>query len=147
MNLRHWSLIVAAAFGLDGCSTCPPSPPPPALPAGPDLVADRVWTNPEVIHVGDGVIFNHSIHNVGASPAPGGSYDVDLFLDGAPLAADHDTVTLDPGKFTTYTCRGFHWTADKAGVHTYKLTVTPKAASCELSSGNNILEGEFTVQP
>lgn len=165
--------ILALMLGVAGCSHTPPTAPGsitatiPSPKEGPDLLAHRVWigkaqaaddaassAQPGLmgnvsLRVGDKVVFNYSIQNLGTATAPAGSYTVELLLNGKRLAADPQTAGLEPGKFATYTVKpgGHHWIADKAGVHTYQLVVAPLGNLKETSLENNALEGQFSVAP
>lgn len=92
---------------------------------------------------GQGIICTYRVKNTGTTIVSGGSYRVNLKLDGKTISFDNagNRHDLHPGKEVTYT-RGtgsFHAHAPASGVMKFELTVTPKWTFDDTDPANNTL--------
>lgn len=135
---------------------------------GPDVAANAIWAihgqrgNDQIdmdaithgsvfqveLHVGDPVIVNHAVTNLGGATVPHEAYTVKLLIDGQLIAEDPAGAELTPGNFVSYTVMsGSHWTPDAPGTYTCELIVTPSAGLGDTNAANNTLTGEIVVLP
>ena len=86
---RNISLILAIGVIAAQCllTSCQKKAPPGHY----DMVAASVTYKPQVVRVGDQVVFSHSVRNDGRDTVPGGTYHVDLYVDGRVVSFDHGT--------------------------------------------------------
>jgi len=144
MNATNQIAVVAIALLACSCS------PPPAAQTGDfDLVAASVTYRPNPVHVGDKVVLDHVIKNNGTNTVRGGTYDVDLYLDGRPVSFDHATSDILPGGSVPYGMAAgyFTWQPTNAGRFHYRLVVDERNTVRERIETNNVLEGDIDVLP
>lgn len=114
-----------------------------------DLTAAAITWRPNPVHVGDPVVFDHTVKNEGTTTVAGGTYFVDIYVDGKSVGADHGTSDLSPGKEIKYSMSPgyFHWKPAKPGRYHYRFVVDEKNTVPESSETNNVLEGDIEVLP
>lgn len=129
--------------------SCPTSCRRATLPAHYDMVAVSVVPTPSKIHVGDKVVFKHTVRNDGKDVVPVKAYEVDLYVDGTRVAFDHDTSAKGPEGETTYNMApgSHHWQPAKPGKYRYRLIVDEANTLPETNEVNNTLEGDIEVLP
>ena len=132
--------VILGCFLLSACQ-------PKAPPGNYDLVAVSVTVKPAVVHVGDKVVLDHTVRNDGTDTVPGGTYHVDLYVDGSRVSFDHGTFDKKPGERSDYGMSpGYHhWMPDKPGKYRYRLVVDETNNLSESDETNNVLEGEIEV--
>lgn len=120
-----------------------------APPGDYDLVAASVIVRPVVVHVGDEVVLNHTIKNMGRNTVPGKTFNVDVYIDGKRVSFDHGTFDLAPGQKSDYGMAAgyFDWKPTKPGKYRYRLVVDESNNLAETDEKNNVLEGEIEVLP
>jgi subtilase family serine protease len=114
-----------------------------------DLVAATVTVHPAVVHVGDKVILDHTIKNMGRDTIPGKTFEVDLYIDGKRVTFDHGTHDFGPGAKIDYgKSAGFcDWQPTKPGKYRYRLVLDESNNLPETDEKNNVLEGDIEVLP
>ncbi|MBN8419750.1 MAG: hypothetical protein J0L73_12595 [Verrucomicrobia bacterium] len=120
-----------------------------APPGDYDLVAASVTVHPAVVHVGDKVILDHAVQNMGRDTVPGKTFEVDLYVDGKVVSFDHGTHELGAGQKIEYgmVAGSFHWQPAKPGKYRYRLVVDESNNLAETDEKNNVLAGEVEVLP
>lgn len=112
-----------------------------------DLTSLHISYDPDPVYVSDKVAFAYSINNIGMGPAPAKSYRIDLYLDDKRISGDWATEALEGGGSNEYWMgEGFwNWVATNAGIHTYRLVITPSNTLHEANDANNIVSGKLVV--
>ena len=149
MFTPHQIAFSAAAVGLLVSLSCSPRTSPPAQGGDFDLVAKSVTYKPNPVQVGDKVVFDHVVGNKGTNTVKGGTYCVDLYVDGRDVSFDHATSDILPGGSVPYSMgRGYyHWQPTKAGRYHYRLVLDERNMLRERIETNNVLEGDIDVVP
>ena len=106
-----------------------------------------VTYEPNPVHVRDKVVFTQVIRNEGRDTVRGGTFNVDLYVDGRRVAFDHGTSNLPAGKSVTYSMAPgyFNWQPTKAGRHHYRFVVDEHNTVPEQNKKNNVIEGDINV--
>ncbi len=114
-----------------------------------DLVAASVTVRPAAVHVGDKVVLDHIVRNLGRDTVPGKTFEVDIYVDGKRVSFDHGTHDLGPGQKTEYGMAAgyFHWQPTKPGKYRYRLVIDESKNLPETDEKNNVLEGAIEVLP
>jgi len=112
-----------------------------------DLKISRFEYAPQKIAIGTGVAFRYSISNSSIVIIEGGNYNVELFIDDAKIAYDYMTSDIAPGSEVSYGMKKglHHWVPNKSGKYKYRLLVSEKGGFEDISTKNNVLEGEIFV--
>jgi subtilase family serine protease len=120
-----------------------------APPGDYDLVAAAVTVRPAVVHVGEKVVLDHTVRNLGRDTVPGRTFDVDLYVDGKLVSFDHGTHDLGAGQKVDYgkSAGYFDWQPTKPGKYRYRLVVDELNNIPETDEKNNMLEGDIEVLP
>jgi subtilase family serine protease len=108
-----------------------------------------VTVKPATVHVGDKIALDHTIRNDGRDTVPGGTYNVDLYVDGNQVSFNHRTFDMRPGrKSDAGMLPGYHhWEAVKPGKFRYRLIVDESNNLRETDETNNVFEGDIDVLP
>jgi hypothetical protein len=101
------------------------------------------------VHVGDKVVFDYAVRNDGTNTVRGGTYLVDLFLDGRAISFDHATSSIGPGRLIPYTMSPgyFDWQPTNAGRFHFQFVVSERHTMRERSKTNSVMEGDIDVLP
>ncbi|WP_395738561.1 CARDB domain-containing protein [Prosthecobacter sp.] len=120
-----------------------------APPGNYDLAPAFVTVRPAVVHVGDKVVLDHGVKNLGRDTVPGKTFNVDLYLDGKRVSFDHGTFDLGPGQKNDYGMAAgyFHWQPTKPGKYRYRLVVDELNNLPETDEKNNVMEADIEVLP
>lgn len=112
-----------------------------------DLVAESVTYHPTNVVVGSHVVFYKVVRNIGSDKVPGGTYYVDLFLNGTNISFDHATCDILPGLATKYSMSSgyYHFKPETPGVYLYKFVVDKENNLPETDESNNVIEGTINV--
>ncbi len=143
MFRKHQTAVIAiaATLAVSSCSTVAPH----ATKSGNfSLKAAFVHFRPNPVHVGDKVVFDYAVKNDGTNTVRGGSYLVDLYLDGRAISFDHATSEIPPGRSSRYTMASgyFDWQPTNAGHFHYQLVVSERH-----TRANSVLGGDIDVKP
>lgn len=138
----HHACLLLAMLLLPACQRKAP-------PGNYDMVAEAVTVRPVVVHVGDKVVLDHRVRNLGKDTVPGKTFNVDLYVDGKQVSFDHGTFDLGPGQKNDYGMAAgyFHWQPTKVGKYRYRLVVDELNNLPETDEKNNVLEGDIEVLP
>ncbi len=120
-----------------------------AAPSGNyDLFAESVTYNPTNVTVGSLVVFDKVVRNLGTDKIIGGTYNVDLFLDGRNISFDHDTSTIEPSREVSYSMsEGYHhFKPEKPGEYHYRFVLDKENNLPETNEDNNVIEGIILVK-
>jgi hypothetical protein len=98
--------------------------------------------------VGTPVVFDKVVWNGGTDKIPGGTYFVDLFLDGRRISFDHDTSDIWPDSGIPYSMSPghHHFKPDKPGVYHYRFVLDKENNLPETDESNNVIEGTIVVK-
>jgi len=114
-----------------------------APPADYDLEAVKALISPEPAIFGKNMTEYEVVRNSGPSTVPGGTYDVEFYIDNRLVSFDRATSTLGPGEENHYSGRG---QCDFApGIHRFRLIVDARNRLKEIDESNNVFEGTFEV--
>jgi len=146
MRIKNQIVIVAIALLL--CSCSPPAG-PTAQTGDFDLVAASVTYRPNPVHVGDKVVLDQVVRNNGTNTVRGGTYYVDLYLDGRVVSFDRATPDILPGGSVPYSMAAgyFTWQPTNAGRFHYRLVVDERNTVRARIETNNVLQGDIDVLP
>ncbi|EON77286.1 hypothetical protein ADIS_2154 [Lunatimonas lonarensis] len=86
--------------------------------------------------------FAYVITNVGSEPAPAGSYEVFLSVNGKVISLDTKTSALDPGKSILYTSETKFSPDRKKKKLKYKLTIHTKDGNKSNNQHKGVVEWE-----
>jgi hypothetical protein len=77
------------------------------------------------VHVGDKVVFDYVLKNVGTNAVAGGTYSFDLYVDNRRIAFDHTTSTIQPSGTVPYSLvpGSFNWQPTNSGRYRYELII------------------------
>jgi hypothetical protein len=108
-----------------------------------DIAAQQVTVSPKPVVSHGKYSLSYSVRNAGPTDIPGGTYEVEFYIDGDLVSFDRRTSDLPPQQSNTYHAR---FNADLTpGVHNYRLIVDPDDRLHEIDEANNILRGSFEV--
>jgi hypothetical protein len=114
-----------------------------APPADYDLEAVKAVISPNPAIFGEKMTEHEVVRNSGPSTVPGGTYEVEFYIDNRLVSFDRATSTLGPRHEIAYSSR---LQCDFApGVHSFRLIVDPENRLKEIDESNNILTGTFEV--
>jgi hypothetical protein len=111
-----------------------------------DLRAESLKYAPNPVHVGDKVVFDYSIKNVGTNPVMDETYTVELSVDKESSAIPGSR--LEPGKTFGYgMAKGYyHWKPTNAGRFHYRFYINCTGFP-EKNKKDNVIEGDIDVLP
>jgi len=112
------------------------------------VAATSVTFSPDPVRVGDRVVFDYEVSNLGARDTSVPTFVVELRVDGQPVSSCRRSL---PPACLGITCPkapgDWHFEATTAGWHSYELVVDKNDRLREGNEGNNVLDGKFRVFP
>jgi len=107
-----------------------------------DIVVATITNKPSPVHVGDKVVFDYVLKNVGTNTVANGTYSFNLYVDSQRVAFDDATSTIQPGGTVPYSMAPgyFNWQPTNSGRYRYELIIIGAGKT-------NRLEGDIDVLP